>query len=177
MNTQERDASYLTKASLVLRIFALIVLVCVAMSPALAQTSKGAITGTVVDSSGAVIVGATVTATNKETGQVRTATSGPSGGYFIDAADLGSYTLAFTKDGFQALTIQNVIVRASSQTAADAKMKVGGKGETITVESTGTQVQTDNAEISHSIGTVEITDLPFASLNPIELVLTEPGMA
>ena len=59
----------------------------------------------------------------------------------------------------------------------DGRIGVGTKQEVINVESTGATVQTDNAEISHNISTVEVTDLPFASLNPIELVLTEPGMA
>lgn len=178
MNTKERDTSYLTKASLgILRVIALIAFVCVAISPGLAQTSKGVITGTVVDNSGAVIVGATVTATSHETGQSRTTTSGPSGGYFLDALDLGTYTVVFTKDGFQKLTMDNVAVRASAQVSLDAKLQVGGKGETVTVEATGATVQTDNAEISHNISNVEVTELPFASLNPIELVLTEPGMA
>src|SRR5579871_4989498 len=178
MITNKRDASFLAKAALgMVRIAALIVFVCLLISPVLAQTSKGVITGTVVDNSGAVVVGATVTATSLDNGKSRTATSGPSGGYFMDAMDLGIYNIVVTKDGFQKLTIEHVDVRGSVQTAVDAKLKVGVKGETITVESTGTMVQTDTAEIAHNIGTVEITDLPFASLNPIELVLTEPGMA
>jgi hypothetical protein len=176
MNTKERETPFLAKAALGMLV-ALISFVCLVMSPALAQTSKGTITGTVEDTSGAVVVGATVVATNHETGQSRTATAGPSGGYFMDAMDLGTYTIAVSKDGFQTTTIEHVVVRASVQTSVDAKLKVGSRGETITVESTGSTVQTDNAEISHNISTVEITSLPFASLNPIELVLTEPGMA
>jgi len=178
MITNKRDASFLAKAALgMVRIAALIGFVFLMISPVLAQTSKGVITGTVVDNSGAVVVGATVTATSLDNGTSRTATSGPSGGYFMDAMDTGIYNIVVTKEGFQKLTIEHVDVRGSVQTAVDAKLKVGVKGETITVESTGTMVQTDTAEIAHNIGTVEITDLPFASLNPIELVLTEPGMA
>lgn len=178
MITKECDASFLAKAALgMFRIAALIGFAYLLITPALAQTSKGVITGTVVDNSGAVIVGATVVATNQDNGQSRTATSSSSGGYFMDAMDLGTYSISVTKDGFQTLTIERVVVRGSVQTSVDAKLKVGIKGETVTVESSGATIQTDTAEIAHNIGTVEITDLPFASLNPIELVLTEPGMA
>src|SRR6185312_8289755 len=142
-----------------------------------AQTSKGTITGAVVDQSGAAVAGATVSALDKDNGQIRTTTSGPTGGYFLDAVDLGNYKITVSKADFQTLTIDNVVVRASVQTSVDAKLNVGTKQETITVEATGTTVQTDNAEISHNISTQEIVSLPIASLNPIELVLTEPGMA
>src|ERR1700742_1606110 len=174
--TKHRDKSFLTTLGM-FRIAAVISFVLLMAVSMLAQTSKGTISGTVVDNTGAVVVGATVTATNQDNGQTRTVTSGPSGGYTMDGMDLGTYTVNVSKDGFQKLTIERIVVRASVTTSVDAKMKVGSTGETITVESTGTTIQTDSAEIAHNIGTVEITDLPFASLNPIELVLTEPGMA
>ncbi len=178
MNRKLRNATSLANcASRLLGLMALIAVTLSLALPSLAQTSKGALTGTVVDQMGASVVGATVTATNKEHGTVRTATSGPSGGYFMDAMDLGTYKVTFDKSGFQTLTVDNVTVRASVQTSVDGRIGVGAKQEVINVESTGATVQTDNAEISHNISTVEVTDLPFASLNPIELVLTEPGMA
>ncbi|HEY2233172.1 MAG TPA: carboxypeptidase regulatory-like domain-containing protein [Candidatus Angelobacter sp.] len=178
MNRKLRNATLLANcASKLLGLIALIAVTLSLALPSLAQTSKGAITGTVVDQMGASVVGATVTATNKEHGTVRTATSGPSGGYFMDAMDLGTYKVTFDKSGFQTLTVDNVTVRAAVQTSVDGRIGVGTKQEVINVESTGATVQTDNAEISHNISTIEVTDLPFASLNPIELVLTEPGMA
>jgi hypothetical protein len=141
-----------------------------------AQTSKGIIAGTVSDSTGAVVPDATVTATSIDTGETRTVTSGPTGGYRMEAVQPGSYKVVITKQGFTTLRLDNVGVRASIITPLDGILKVGASTQTVTVEAQANQINTENGEISHSISSVEVSSLPLSSLNPIQLAMTEPGV-
>jgi hypothetical protein len=76
-------------------------------TPLVAQTSKGTIAGSISDSTGAVVQGAKVTATSKDTGETRTAIAGPTGAFRMDALSLGTYQVTIAKEGFKTLTIYN----------------------------------------------------------------------
>ncbi len=143
----------------------------------LAQTSKGSIGGTVTDASDAVILGATVTAKNNDTGEIRSTTTGASGQYRIDAVELGSYAVTFTETGFAPLTVDRITVQGSVVTSVNAKLKVSGSGQTIQVESTNAAVQTETGEISQTIGVAEVQDIPYDSLDPYVLATTLPGVS
>ena len=151
-------------------------LVAIATIPLAAQTSRGIIAGSVTDDTGAVVSGATVTATSKDTGEVHTATSGPTGAFRIEAVNPGNYSISVTQKGFSTLTINNVVVAGSVITPIDARLKVGGSETTVLVEAEANQVQTENGELSHTISTTEVTELPLQGLNPIALALTLPGV-
>ena len=143
----------------------------------LAQTSKGTITGVVTDASEAVVPGATVTAAATLGGETRTVTSGPNGAYIIPALTPGLYSVSISAQGFSSLKIEKVEVKAAVTTTANALLKVASTAETVTVEATSAQeLQTISGELSHSITSTEITELPIVSLNPIALALTQPGV-
>jgi hypothetical protein len=144
--------------------------------PLFAQTSKGSIAGTVSDTTGAVISGAKVTATSKDTGEVRTMISGPTGSFRMDALSLGTYQLSITKEGFKTLSIGNIVVQASIITPIDAKLTVGATGTTVEVQAQANTVNTENGELSYNISTIEIASLPLSTLNPIQIELTQPGV-
>jgi hypothetical protein len=141
-----------------------------------AQTSKGTIVGTVLDSSGAAVAGAVITVEAKVQGETRTTTSGSYGEYRITAVLPGVYQIKVTAKGFANLVVDNVTVVASVETPVELRLQLGGTAVSVLVEATGSSVQTDSAELSHNISSVEIQELPINSLNPIELVLTEPGV-
>jgi hypothetical protein len=141
-----------------------------------AQTSRGAIAGTVVDATDAAIPGATVTAKNKDNGQTRTTETGPTGGYRLDAVDLGQYQITVQKSGFQSYTVDNVTVRGSVITPLDATLKVSGSNEIISVEAQNNGVQTETGELSGTISTQEVQNLPIANTNPYSLAATLPGV-
>src|SRR5579884_1770564 len=88
-----------------------------------AQTSRGMIAGTITDATGAAIPGASVTALNKDNGLKRSVVTGPTGAYRMDAMDLGAYTITVSSNGFDTLTLDNVAVRGSVITPADADRK------------------------------------------------------
>jgi hypothetical protein len=143
--------------------------------PSSAQTSKGTITGTVTDSSGAAVTGATITATSETVGETRTVQSGGYGEYRINAILPGIYKVTVAANGFNSVVFDNVEVGASVDKSLDVRLEVSSTLQTVTIEGTGATLQTDSAELSGSITKEEIQQLPINSLNPISLVLTEPG--
>src|SRR6266403_5288986 len=140
-----------------------------------AQTSKGTIAGTVTDPSGAGVPGATVTARDTLGGETRTTTTGGFGEYRISAILPGIYEVKVSANGFAAVVMDHVEVGASVEKSLDVRLEVSAATQTVTVESTGSTLQTETAELSSDISKTEIQQLPINSLNPISLVLTEPG--
>src|ERR1043166_2246521 len=140
-----------------------------------AQTSKGTIAGTVTDPSGGAVSGATVTAQSTQLGENRNTVTGTYGEYRISAVLPGIYQVKITANGFATVVLDGVEVGASVEKSLDVRMEVSSSSQTITVEATGATLQTESAELSGSISKTEIQQLPINSLNPISLVLTEPG--
>jgi len=142
-----------------------------------AQTSKGAIAGTMSDKTGALVPSATVTATNTQLGEKRSGTTDSEGSYRIQAINPGIYLVVVTASGFAELKITDVLVRASETTTVNGILEVSSVAATITVEAgAGQELQTQSGELSNSISRKEISQLPILGLNPIALVLTEPGV-
>ena len=97
-----------------------LVVVCVACAcVALSQTSRGTVTGTVLDASGAVITGARVTLTGVETGARLSTDSNQAGVYRFDAVDLGVYQLGVTHPGFRTYLGSGIGVEANRVTTVD----------------------------------------------------------
>src|SRR5258708_1150493 len=101
-----------------------------------AQQTLGGITGTVTDSSGAVISGATVTLIGDQTKLNRTQTTSTTGSYAFVNLPLGSYTLSFTQQGFQSQNIPSIQVQANRTATVNSELKIGNVSESITVEET-----------------------------------------
>jgi outer membrane receptor protein involved in Fe transport len=142
-----------------------------------AQTSNGTVAGTISDKSGGVVVGANVTISNADLGVKRTVSTDSAGTYRVDALVPGIYVLTANASGFAELKISNIDVRGSVVTTINATLEVSGTTTTVTVEaSAGQQLQTQSGEISATIGTKEVENLPMNSLNPVELALTLPGV-
>lgn len=141
------------------------------------QTSRATITGTVTDTNGAVVSGATVTLTNTETGVSRTTTTSEEGFYRFDAVDLGTYSITITATGFGEVTKTNVHALANQTSAVDAQLAPGGQKITVDVVSeSGALLQTEAPVRGGNITTKQITELPIASRNPVSLALTLPGV-
>lgn len=156
-----------------LQILCLCLLFCVL---AHAQTSQGTIAGTVTDPSGAAVAGATVTAKNVTGSDNRTVKTGSKGEYRIETVNPSTYLVTVDAPGFQTQNIERVIVTGSVVTSVNATLQVGSVSTTVNVESSTALVQTDSGEISHSISSREVADMPIPTGNPIDLVLTEPGV-
>ena len=107
--------------------------IAVLVAPALAQTSRGGVAGTVTDPSGAVIVDAEVRLTNKETGVVRSSTTNLVGVYHFDAVALGTFDLEIKKPGLATFVSHEVVVQGNRTTTIDATLEVGGNDSIVEV--------------------------------------------
>ena len=155
------------------------VVVFLAAGVSFAQTSNGTIAGAMTDKSGGAVPGATVTASSAELGGGKHSTTTDSvGTYRIEALTPGKYQVVVTAQGFGELKIANVDVRGSYTTTVNGVLEVAAVAATVTVEAgAGQELQTQSGEISHDISKAEIQNVPIFGLNPILLVLTQPGVS
>lgn len=110
-------------------------------------------------------------------GEKRTTTTDSEGAYRFDALSLGIYKVTVKAGGFTELVITGVVVRAANSATANGTLEVSAVSSTVTVEATtGQELQTESGELSNTITKKEIGELPILNLNPISLVLTEPGV-
>src|SRR5215475_12010150 len=100
---------------------------------AFAQQPLGNLSGTVTDPSGAVVRGATVTATSLATGAVRGATTNDQGYFLLPTLQAGEYKLNISLAGFANFQVDRVVVAVGQTTNVDAKLKVAGANETVQV--------------------------------------------
>ncbi len=142
----------------------------------MAQTSKGTIVGTVLDANGAAVSGATVNLTNIETGVSRDVITSAEGTYRLEAVDPGNYKIDVTATGFKAATIQNVKSAGGQTTDYPVTLEVGNPSEVVQVTSETVILQTQDGTRVNTLDTKQITDLPIAGLNPVNLVFTLPGV-
>lgn len=134
---------------------------CLAAMPVFAQTGgQGAISGTVADGTGAVIPGATVTATNKATGLVTKRTVTSSGVYNISPLIPGTYSLSAAAPGFETFKQENVIVDALSNVGLNVEMKPGSEGITVDVTTAPPALDTTSASLGGVIENSMYTALP-----------------
>lgn len=159
--------------------FALLLIsgVLVVLSPkSSAQTTKGILAGVARDSSGAVLVNATITISNQDTGETRTVQTKSDGSYRVDAISPGTYSITGSVPGFETVTIKDLAVAASVVTTYDPVLAVGKVNAEITIEATATAMNTENGSLSGTINTTELRNVPIFSLNPVELSVTVPGV-
>ena len=108
-------------------------LVCLILATAFAQESRATITGRVADASGAGVPNAKVTATNVQTNEVTSATTGGDGDYTIPFLKPGNYTVRVELAGFKAAVHENVELFVNDKKTVDFAMEVGNVQESVTV--------------------------------------------
>jgi hypothetical protein len=156
--------------------FLAVAILAIAALPLQAQFNAS-LTGTVQDSTGAVIPGAAVTLTNTATQQVRTLTTNASGVYTFSELAPGSYTVSATAANFSTGTVDNVAVVAETPRNVDVTLQPGKASETVTVNGdTQPALQTSDASIGATINSDQITRLPTFGADPYELLRTAPGI-
>ena len=140
-----------------------------------AQSGRANIGGTVTDSQGAVVSGATVTAMNAATGVATPTTTNGAGAYSLLQLTPGTYILKVEKEGFGAQQKENITLTAEQNLGADFALQPGKVSEKVTVEAGAELVHTESAELSQTINEHAITELPLNGRNPASLVLLTPG--
>ena len=143
--------------------------------PAFGQTT-GEIRGTVKDPSGAVVQGATVTASEVSTSSVRATATGDDGSFDIPEVPVGTYSVAAEASGFKRYVAKDVVVTIGHVNVVAIVLQVGGSAETITVEASAAQVETTSTQIGAVMSDTAIRALPLNQRNTYQLLQLQPGV-
>jgi hypothetical protein len=160
---------------LLLTVFSLLIWVA---PVGLAQSaSTGAVSGTITDPANAVVVGAKVTATNQATGEKRTVDSGPSGAYLLPFLSPGTYSVEASAKGFKQAKYPDVSVVVTETVKLDIRLAIGAAQEVVTVESRGTQLQTESTSLGQVTSGEMLNSLPLVTRNYTQIIALNPGVA
>ncbi|NBO67040.1 MAG: carboxypeptidase regulatory-like domain-containing protein, partial [Acidobacteria bacterium] len=163
----------------IIRPLALLMVLLTMMPVAMAQADRGTITGTVIDSNGAAVPGATVTVTNQANNGSSTAVTSSDGIYVIPALTAGTYKVRVERTGFKSTEISGVTLVIGNTASANVTMEVGQVSEVVEIASGGgTAVQTENAKITSQVSNKQIDQLPLVvsgtMRSPFDLSLLTP---
>ncbi len=153
------------------------VLLAGAVLPALAQESRGSISGSVRDSSGAALPGVTVAAIQRDTNRATAAVTGDTGAYSLLFLQPGIYAITAELSGFKKVRRDNVEVRVNDRVGVDLTMEIGGLEETVTVTAETPLLETRSGSQGQIIDEKRISMLPLSDGNPFVLTRLAPGIA
>jgi len=141
-----------------------------------AQVLYGSLVGTVTDESGGVIPGATVGILNTATGASLEGQTSADGLFRFNNVLPGNFNLTVTSEGFRAFTAEGLVISVNVASRFDVSMQLGQVTETITVEASAAQLQTQEASTSSEITAEAVTKLPLSGFrNYQSLVNLVPG--
>ncbi len=142
----------------------------------IAQESTGTISGTVTDPSGASVGQATITISNIQTGIDRKETSNGSGLFVITNLPVGNYRLTAEAPGFKKFEATQIRLDVNDRLTIPVHLEIGGLTETVSVNESGAQLQTQSAELSDLIGARQTQALPLNGRVFSQLVMMVPGV-
>ena len=143
-----------------------------------AQTVVGRISGTIKDASGAVVVNATVTATQTATNLTRTATTDNEGFYTLTNLPAGTYTVSAEQANFKRAVHEDISVTADGRLTVDLTLETGQVTEMVQVTTTvGETVNTTSGEVARVVDSQQVQSLALNGRNYIQLLSLVPGVA
>ncbi len=141
------------------------------------QQRLSGIAGTVYDTRGAVVTGASITVTGVDTGVRREAVSGPDGVYRIPSLELGRYAVTASKAGFKSSRHENVLLELEREAVVDHRLEVGDLSQTIVVVGQARLTDASAATLSGLVRSSAIERLPLNGRDYTRLALLQPGTA
>src|ERR1035437_10277030 len=147
----------------------------VLLSSALAQTVTGSISGQVMDQSGAVIVGANVTAENTGTSVKTAAQTNASGVYTIRFLPIGTYTVTVEASGFTAQRVPPFALEIDQTVKVDASLKIGTSSTLVVQGDAAPILNTTDSSLGDTLSASEIASIPLNGRNFSSLTLFQPG--
>ena len=144
-------------------------------APAAAQLDRGQISGRIHDAQGAVVPGATVTATNVQTQIATNAVSDSTGYYTFPNLPAGKYNVEAEPQGFKKALRENVTLDAAGSLNLDFTLETGAISEAVTVTAEAPRLQTDVA-LRKTVESKDIEQLSFSGRNPIGVVGLKAGV-
>src|SRR5215210_1114399 len=143
---------------------------------ALAQVNTARIDGTVTDPTGAAVPAAEVSVSNPATGLLLKTTTNEKGEFAVPSLQATTYKVSISKSGFRVANIEGVVVNAGVPASVNVKLEIGQTNEVVEVSAGAEILQATSATVSSTIGGRQIFELPFATRNAVELLVTQPGV-
>ena len=150
-----------------------VVLACLSLS---AQQITGSIRGTVTDSTGAVVQGATVTVKQSETDLSRTAATNRGGNYVVLELPVGTYRLQITAKGFKEYVQTGISVDVNQSASVSPHLVIGSEIEVVQVTGDADLIAPTETSMGKVVGERELEDLPLNGRNFSQLGLLQPGV-
>ena len=157
--------------------FVLSLLVLLIAQPAFADNVYATVRGTVTDSTGAILSGVKVTATNTQTNVTTSTTSNNSGLYEFTQLPVGSYSISASRQGFKTYKSTAFTLSVNQIYDLGISMQVGEVSETVEVKADAVQVETTSIQHQTVINSQEIVDLPLIGRNFVQLSQLSPGVS
>jgi len=143
--------------------------------PARAQVGQAELRGIVVDESGGALPGVTITATQVDTGAVRTTVTTATGSFLMPALPVGRYRVRAELTGFSTILQEDLVLAVGQSTALTFTMKVAAVQETVTVAGQSPLVETKKSELSGVVNPDQVASLPLNGRNWLDLAALVPG--
>jgi hypothetical protein len=152
------------------------ILVLVTTAPILWGSVTGSISGTVSDSSGAVIPGASVAALNTGTGVKESTKTNTQGFYSLPDLPVGQYNISIQAQGFKEYLETGLVLDVNTVLRVDALLQVGEVTQKVSVSSTVVHVETTNTQMGEVIGGAKMTSMPLNGRAYTDLLALQPGV-
>ena len=156
--------------------FATTIMLLSAALPAIGQTFRGAVTGSVADATGAVIAGANVKLVSSATGLSREIPTTASGDFVFQDLPPGTYTLTISQAGFQTVRVENVEVEVGRVSSVAVKLNVAQQATAVEVTATAGALETDSSALNAVIPSRAVQDVPLNGRDFTQLVKLVPGV-
>ena len=144
--------------------------------PALAQVGSTEIVGTVSDSSGAVLPGVTVTATQIGVGVTRSTTTDSEGRFTFTQLPVGRWNFEFALSGFNTVKVDNFEMNVGRRPTLTITMELAGVAEVVTVQATTPLIQTTRSELSDTIQDIQVEQLPVLGRDWLGFAILAAGI-
>ncbi len=157
-------------------VFSVLTFVFLALGLASASIT-GSISGVITDKSGAVITGASVTATDTQTGVHTTQTTDAKGFYNLPTLAVGTYDVEIKQTGFKTYRQTGLVIDANSALRVDASLAIGSINEMVEVSTEAARVETQSTQMGDVIAGTEMVSVPLNGRNFIDLLALQPGVS
>jgi len=158
------------------KLFTVVLFVASAVTVLNAQVDTATIVGTVQDSSGAVVPGAAVTATEVNTNSKTTTRADASGNYVITPLRVGTYTVAVEAQGFKKETHSGIVLEVQARVRVDFTLQVGSIAEVVNITSEVPVVETETSSLGDVVDSQQVTDLPLNGRDFTQLATLTTGV-
>ena len=155
----------------------IVILALCAAAPGFSQTaSTGALTGTTMDATRAVIPGVEITLANEATSESRSAVSNENGSYSFQLLAPGAYRLEAALSGFKTAVVSVIRISVTETTRVDVQLEVGGLSEKVTVETAPVMVQQESSALGRVVTENVVASLPLVNRNFTQIIGLSPGI-